>query len=266
MGTKSSKTEDSAVKRIMVVGASGVGKSSLVNLLIGARKADVSDSANACTFSCYDYSTTYNGMSYIISDTVGLCGANTGTIPHKQALKELVTFTRKHQIGFNAFIFVMRKGRIMLSLEQTYMLFFTTMFEGNVPAIIYIAGCEQDEPMDKWGKENAKAFSTYAFKEIVCGTTQRNDTQLEHIWKLKREQTLQNIWAAIERYQLDKPCSICMKLTLWQRLVNIISKFFTNQEYFPISGTSNKSLLEKYLNEMDIDQASRKEIIDVIIA
>ncbi|CAF2972840.1 unnamed protein product, partial [Rotaria sp. Silwood2] len=74
----------------MIIGSTGEGKSSLVNMIIRKDAAKVDDGVDGCTFECEAYKTEHNSKSYSIIDTLGLDGSEQGATPHWKAVKQLV--------------------------------------------------------------------------------------------------------------------------------------------------------------------------------
>ena len=177
------------VNRILVIGQTGAGKSSLINLLAGKKMAAVCDSAKGCTFKFEMYQVEYDGGFFELIDTVGLNEGSNGTVTQKDAMKMLIKFIKGNRRGFNCVLFVMPKGRLTDSFEKNHMLFYRTLLDGNTPALLFVGHCEADEPTDKWFQDldNQIALQPYGFADTVCGTAQEGGRFAEVIKPLRDE-------------------------------------------------------------------------------
>ncbi|CAF1063684.1 unnamed protein product [Rotaria sordida] len=182
-----------SVNRILVIGQTGAGKSSVINLLAGKKVATVDDGANGCTFKFETYQCDYNGELFELIDTVGLNEGSKGTVKPKDAMKMLIKFIKGNKRGFSCVLFVMPKGRITESFEKNHMLFYQTLLNGKTPAILFLSHCESDEPMNKWitNEENKTALAPYGFSDVVCGTAQEGGRFAQLIEPLRSALTIQ---------------------------------------------------------------------------
>ncbi|CAF1479675.1 unnamed protein product, partial [Adineta steineri] len=166
MGAAWVALESSSSISVMIIGSTGEGKSSLINLLVGKEKAPTGDGPCGVTFDCSDYETTYLDIKYIFSDTIGLNECDTGTVPHKDAIRKLVSFARSHSQGFNLLIFVMKKGRFTDGFQNNHLIFYETLFNTKVPCILYVSQCEHDTPIDAWYTANSNHLGQFHFKDV----------------------------------------------------------------------------------------------------
>ena len=242
-------------RRVLVVGSTGVGKSSLINLLLGTNEIEVSDGAVGCTFECKDHQITHKDTSYVVSDTVGLNEHDKGKVPHYDAVKKLMIFMQTHMTGFNLLIFVMRKGRITDEFQKNYQLFYELIFTERVSCILYVSQCEECSPMNEWimREANAAEFQNYKFKEIICGTTM-NNAEL----KSKRQETNDQLWQSIEQHQMERPQAIQPSLNILQRIIDAVWKFFTKKTFFephlPHAGGMDQCFRNMGFNETQIEE------------
>lgn len=216
-----------AVNRILVIGQTGAGKSSLINLLAGKKVAKVSDSAKGCTFEFDSYQVDYNGEIFELIDTVGLNEESKGTAKPKDAMKMLIRFIKGNKRGFSCILFVMPKGRLTESFEKNHMLFCQTLLSGKTPAILFLGHCESDDPMNKWIKneENKQALMPYNFSDIVCGTAQDGGRFAELLLPL-RDETRDSVWESIAGHMLETPRPIEPSMHLLKQIWNSFCDFF----------------------------------------
>jgi len=130
----------------------GVGKSSLINLLLGENRASTSDAAKGCTFEVSVYEDHIN--KNIFYDTVGLNEPRKGTVSAKEALRSLTKLLRTIESGVNLMIFVIRKGRITDTMATNYAVFVHGICGNKVPVVLAVTGCEADADADSWYLEN----------------------------------------------------------------------------------------------------------------
>ena len=243
------------VNRVLIVGQTGAGKSSLVNLLAAKKVANVSDSARGCTFQFETYQAVYNGELYELIDTVGLNESSKGSVNARDAMKMLIKFINGNKRGFSCVLFVMSKGRITDSFEKNHMLFCKTLLNGETPAILFLSHCESDEPMDRWIKnaENKDALNPFSFNSVVCGTAQ-DGGRLSELIKPLRDETYEHLWRSISEHMLEAPRPIKPSLHLFKRVWNTFCdwfglswKFVTNQydsflQYLKSLGVDDKTI------------------------
>jgi hypothetical protein len=247
-----------SVNRILVIGQTGAGKSSLVNLLAGKRVATVCDGANGCTFRFETYQCYYNGELFELIDTVGLNEGSKGTVKPKDAMKMLIKFIKGNKRGFSCILFVMPKGRITESFEKNHMLFCRTLLNGQTPAILFLSHCESDEPMDTWIKkeENKTALVPYGFSDVVCGTAQEGGRFAELVEPLRNE-THRCLWKSIAGHMLETPRPIEPTLHLFKQIWNSFCDFFGFNSKFL---TDQFASFLEYLKSLGVDQETLDQI------
>ncbi|CAF1077553.1 unnamed protein product [Didymodactylos carnosus] len=246
------------INRVLVIGQTGVGKSSLINLMAGEHVAPMSDSAVGCTFDFNVYQVEYNEEMYELIDTIGLNEGSKGTVTHKDALKKLVRFIKQNKRGFNCVIFVMAKGRVFDSFEKNYYLFYKSLLKEDIPALLYVGHCENDVPMSAWlnNSTNVEALASFAFAEKICGTTLEGGYFGDQL-KILREETRVKMWSAVMAKMLDTPRKVDADLNMFKQVWNSICDFFGFNKKFL---TDQFHAFIAYLKSLGVDDETLEEI------
>jgi predicted GTPase len=196
--------------RVLVFGTTGTGKTSLCNALTG-KDRPVSNSAKGVTFvsHTYDQVGIDVGKSLIITDTAGLNEAESGTVNPQNAIDELIKLLRNSSEGYNLLIHVFRIPRITKSEETNYKFFVKLIADSKIPTILVATGCENNDPMSKWKKDNAHIFSEMGlhYKDIIC-TCFASGGRMASIFDELREESSQAVVQAINTYATSEPVKI----------------------------------------------------------
>ncbi|KAJ3511732.1 hypothetical protein NMY22_g15560 [Coprinellus aureogranulatus] len=145
---------------IILFGETGVGKSSIINMLRGSEGATISSSALGCTLSSNGYDGSIWDQDYTFWDTVGLNEGEQGNMPDIKAVTALYHLLRKLSTdgGVSLLVFCMRAPRISDAGHKNWVLFREIVCQQQVPAVIAITYLEQED-MDTWWSANELAFS-----------------------------------------------------------------------------------------------------------
>ncbi|KAI9571678.1 P-loop containing nucleoside triphosphate hydrolase protein, partial [Boletus coccyginus] len=167
-------------RNIVVFGESGVGKSSLVNLVAGRSIAATSSGAKGCTFHHKKYELQVDDTPYAIWDTAGLDEGTYGTVPAeiaeehlKQLLRDLVTAN-----GIHLLVYCVRASRLRKTLLSNYNLFYSAICRKKVPIVAVVTGLENyEEEMADWWTANETEFAMLKmhFDGHACVTTLNAD-------------------------------------------------------------------------------------------
>jgi small GTP-binding protein len=164
---------------VVIFGESGVGKSSLVNLIAGKNSAVTSSSAGGCTTEASAHDSKIliqNEMLKVqLFDTPGLNEGRRGTVPDKEArrvLKKLVQTLMK-QGDIHLIIYCVRGERVIRTLRQNYK-FIDSQVKKKVPIVLVVTSLESYEPdMEQWWRLNENDISKHGmtFAGHACVTT-----------------------------------------------------------------------------------------------
>lgn len=161
---------------VVIFGEAGVGKSSLVNLIIGSNRAGTSSDAVACTQRNQEYEVTIDNRKFRIWDTVGLDSGTFNWLPAAFAERPLKHFLSKlfKKGEVDLLIYCVRASRATRALVRHYQTFYSTICEGAVPVVVVITCLENATgEMENWWAKNEENFRRYgmSFAGHACVTT-----------------------------------------------------------------------------------------------
>jgi hypothetical protein len=158
------------LKNVILFGETGVGKSSVINLIAGAQVASTSANLEGCTLEATEYSFTLPGeLSLRIYDTVGLnepeMGVNTFFGAIEKAHKLVSSL---HDAGgIDLLLFCIRGNRITSTMQRNYRLFFEFLCEKKVPLAFVITQLEHEDVMEDWWQRNEKTLEQYGMQSVA---------------------------------------------------------------------------------------------------
>lgn len=253
MASNKQTNEAQKVVKILVFGASGMGKTSMINLLTGQTNEVGNGSLQGCTFETKEISVTKNEKLYIFTDTVGLNEAQNGRVEAGKALIELIELIKKAKSGFNLVIFV-RKAEVLRTIDdKNYDLIIKHLLDHQVKTLCVNTGGENfSDVMNEWWIQNQQAFleRRMIFDGGVSGCfaqTSRNQ-RLAEIFRGYSQQTYNDTWEAIDRYKSDIPTSPNGGLSaILRRVWNYIFGYFSSIQYY--NGFVRQLLIDAGLSE-----------------
>ncbi|KAF8632336.1 hypothetical protein AX15_001924 [Amanita polypyramis BW_CC] len=168
----SNNAED--VSNIVIFGETGVGKSSLINMITGRETAATSSGARGCTFESVPHDVELEGRKYRLWDTIGLNEAEKGTVPADRAIEMLqeLVYNLKGG-GVNLLVYCIRGLRYRNIVKINYDLFSNVICEGKVPIVAVVTGLENEDDMGAWWEDNLVDFDKrqMTFTDHACITT-----------------------------------------------------------------------------------------------
>ena len=157
-------------KNVILFGETGVGKSSVINLMAGDEVVPTSSNLEACTLEARKYFFTIPGeMSFSVFDTVGLNEPHMGINTYFGAIEKAhQLITSLHDAGgIDLLLFCIRGGRITTTLQPNYRLFFEFLCEKKVPLAFVVTNLEQEDVMENWWETNKKTFEKYGIRSVA---------------------------------------------------------------------------------------------------
>ncbi|KAG1720683.1 P-loop containing nucleoside triphosphate hydrolase protein [Suillus paluster] len=158
-----------AIKNIVLFGESGVGKSSIINLLAGKKVAKTSLDDKHCTLRYEAYDVTINDVPYRIYDTAGVdgdCRDPSGFIDAVTDAHELMKELNRKG-GPHLLLYCMKAGRIQPSFATNYRLFYEFLFKEKIPVALVVTHLEREDPMDDWYTRNKGSFDRIVDRDAV---------------------------------------------------------------------------------------------------
>ncbi|KAG1769575.1 P-loop containing nucleoside triphosphate hydrolase protein [Suillus occidentalis] len=171
----SSKRE---AKNVVIFGETGSGKSSIINVIAQKQVAATSNDAVGCTSKPKRYSVDISGQKFVLFDTAGLNEGTAGTVPLRQArrqLKNLLDKLLNHKSqsgGVDLIVYCVRNTTAPRIIIDAY----DTVYSGicrkkGVPIVVVVTGLESESPMESWWDSHKDKFSSLHLAGHACVTT-----------------------------------------------------------------------------------------------
>ncbi|OAX36643.1 hypothetical protein K503DRAFT_721067 [Rhizopogon vinicolor AM-OR11-026] len=142
---------------IVLFGETGVGKSSIVNMIADAQIAQVAVRGHVSTFQYHSYVLPVHGRNFTIFDTAGIDEGDDG-VPRTEAIAGLYKLIIGLNGGINLLMLCMRGPRIKNATHRNWKAFYEILCKKQVPAVLAVTGLENMENMDDWWWDNRDKF------------------------------------------------------------------------------------------------------------
>ena len=165
---------------VILFGETGVGKSSVINLIAGRRLAETSTEVDGCTMNSKNYQFTIDPRQINIWDTVGLNEPQMGVNGFYEAIVKAYALICKlnEAGGVDLLLFCIRGNRITATTQSNYRLFYEVLCNKQVPIALVITHLERERRMEDWWERNEASILKYGIQSAghacVTGLEDKN--------------------------------------------------------------------------------------------
>ncbi|KAJ8594164.1 hypothetical protein M405DRAFT_531537 [Rhizopogon salebrosus TDB-379] len=210
-------TSASPPVNVIVFGESGVGKSSLINMLMGEPVAAISNQAVGCTYASEKFRATIDdGREVMLYDTAGLNEAEAGTVSPEQAIRNLHLLVNDLKT-VNLLVYCIRGTRYRKIVGDNYNIFRNMICGGDrkVPIALVVTGLENEENMGGWWDDNKEDYDEMEFCDYACITATRGRTFKDgsgHIFQDIYDDSKEKVMRLLENHAFKSSIPIVLRL------------------------------------------------------
>ncbi|KAG2128949.1 kinase-like domain-containing protein [Suillus bovinus] len=159
---------------VVIAGAVGSGKSSLVNLLSRKRVADTSIDAGRCTRESKDYPISFRDTAYRVFDTVGFAYSNGPSSvpedrPKKWGKRQIGKISTQGSIDLILLCVTSRNFHVQAALDA-HKKIQDELNGRKVPVVLVVTHFEEQPTSNRWWSENLSMFQSqlHSITEHTC--------------------------------------------------------------------------------------------------
>ena len=253
------------ITNIVLFGEAGVGKSSIINLIAGEKKAETSSKVEACTLHSTEYRLTMETSCLRIFDTAGLNCKKIKEQEYLDTTKEVTELidALKRVGGVDLLLFCMRGGRILENQESNYQLFYELLCKKKVPVAILVTHLENKTVMEDWWEINKNTLAGYGIecKAHACITAISDEDVPEaapDIYKPKLKESRESVLKILQGINTgDKPFVVDSADTWLSGLLKDIMKSLMEKKERPSERVLRNNLKKHLPNDRAKDIAQR---------
>ncbi|OAX31251.1 hypothetical protein K503DRAFT_870704 [Rhizopogon vinicolor AM-OR11-026] len=212
---------------IILVGGSGAGKSSIINMIAGTKVAPISSAAIGCTFESTSHTLPVHGRNFKFFDTAGLDEGVRGKVERGVAIAKVYKLITRLDGGINLLMICMRGPRIKDTADQNWEIFHEIICKKQIPTTLVVTGLENEENLDEWWWNNRGTFEDQGIRpdDTACITTIRGRT----LWDGCRvfDDHYENSLAKIQNLILNRVLLRPLRINKINWFYEVARKFFS---------------------------------------
>jgi predicted GTPase len=181
-------------QNIVIFGAMGAGKSSLINLIADQNIAKTGSNLKRCTLTWTKYvlPRLFNDeLQYNIFDTMGIENPELEPYEYHRSIKNASRLLRELDVcgGTSLLVYCVQKGRDSGALRSNYQLFREVLYQRRVPMVMVVTCLEDEKVMEEWWERNRASLeaSEIVVEGHACVTTLKNEAKYEASREAVRE-------------------------------------------------------------------------------
>ncbi|KAG6336383.1 hypothetical protein ID866_2703, partial [Astraeus odoratus] len=161
---------------VIIAGESGIGKSSLINLIADQQLASTSNDSDACTIAPESYKICIDGRDFVIWDTPGCNDLKASSASYPTLMHTLIR--RLKQENVDLLVYCLSGSRAKTALVKTYQTI-RGLIPQSTPMVAVVTQLERYKGrMDDWWSRNeqelAKLGMSFADHACITGLRERD--------------------------------------------------------------------------------------------
>ncbi|KAG1865881.1 hypothetical protein DFJ58DRAFT_699076 [Suillus subalutaceus] len=238
-------------KNIVIFGAMGAGKSSLINLIADKNIAKTGSNLKRCTLTWTKYVLPKlfdDGMQHNIFDTMGIENPELEPYEYHRSIKNASRLLRELDAcgGTSLLVYCVQKGRDSGALRSNYQLFCEVLYQRRVPIVMVVTGLEDEDVMEEWWERNHESLETsqIVVEGHACVTTLKDED-------VKYGASREAVLKLIRQYAVGTPVSGGWK---HEGIVNAFKRRFGRPN------PEDKKLQDKLQKDLESQCGMKKEL------